>query len=75
MPTVSLEEVDRHFGDVIAKMPPGEGILITQDGEPIAELIRLPSGKQQPVAGRCKGMLTILNEDDDHLADWKDYLP
>ncbi len=75
MATVTVEEVKSHFSEVIAKTPPGVGILITQDGEPVAELFRLSTEKPQAVAGRCKGMLTILSEDDDHLADWKDYLP
>jgi hypothetical protein len=28
----------------------------------------------QPVFGGCKGMLTILNEDDEHLQDFEEYM-
>lgn len=31
--------------------------------------------KPHPVPGRCRGMLTIVSEDDEHLNDWADYLP
>jgi hypothetical protein len=32
-------------------------------------------GKPQPLFGNCKGKLVVLVEDDEHLEDFKDYLP
>jgi hypothetical protein len=28
-----------------------------------------------PLPGRCRGMLTVLSEDDEHLKDWAEYMP
>jgi antitoxin (DNA-binding transcriptional repressor) of toxin-antitoxin stability system len=50
-------------------------VVITRNEQPVAELIRLPAEKPHPVPGRCKGMLTILSEDDEHLKDWAEYMP
>jgi hypothetical protein len=30
---------------------------------------------RRPMPGRAKGMLTILTEDDEHLDDFKEYMP
>lgn len=33
------------------------------------------SGQLRRIPGSAKGQLKILNEDDDHLQDFKDYMP
>ena len=32
------------------------------------------AGPAQPVFGSCKGMLTIVSEDDEHLKDFEEYM-
>jgi hypothetical protein len=32
------------------------------------------TGLGRPVFGSCKGMLTVMSEDDEHLKDFEDYL-
>ena len=34
-----------------------------------------PTARPQPKPGFAKGVLTIVADDDDHLADFKDYMP
>jgi len=87
MTTVTVEEAQNQLKDLIAGINPGEKLVITQDGEPVAELTRAPQGfppheSEGEHAGRalrrpgnCKGKLTILADDDDHLRDWAEYLP
>ncbi len=75
MPTVTLEEAQTKLPELIDKLVPGEEVVITRNEQPVAELIRLPVEKLHPVPGRCKGMLTILSEDDEHLKDWAEYMP
>ena len=36
---------------------------------------RPPIGKRGPQFGNCRGMLTIVEEDDEHLKDFQDYMP
>ena len=38
----SIRELRNHGGDVIARVAAGERIVITRDGEPVAELRPLP---------------------------------
>ncbi len=49
--------------------------LITENDRPVAQLSALSAETPQPVLGRCQEMLTIIAEDDEHLADWNEYLP
>jgi prevent-host-death family protein len=38
----SIRELRNHGGDVIARVAAGERIVVTRDGEPVAELRPLP---------------------------------
>ena len=75
MTTVTLEEAQAKLPELIDKLAPGEGLLIARNNQPVAQLIGLPSETPRPVPGRCRGMLTIVADDDEHLEDWAEYLP
>jgi antitoxin (DNA-binding transcriptional repressor) of toxin-antitoxin stability system len=73
MPTITLEEAQSRLAEVIDNLPAGEPVVITRDGRPVARLVReLPRGV--PVPGRCKGMLVVHAEDDEHLKDFAEYM-
>jgi antitoxin (DNA-binding transcriptional repressor) of toxin-antitoxin stability system len=74
MTSVTIEEAQSHLLELIAETPPGEGVLITRDDKPVAQLVLLPATKSQPRFGSCKGKLVIVAEDDDHLKDFAEYL-
>ncbi|QQS46395.1 MAG: type II toxin-antitoxin system prevent-host-death family antitoxin [Acidobacteriota bacterium] len=71
---VTLEEAKLHLAELISKLQPGEEIVITQDSRPVAELRSLQQSAQ-PRFGSCRGMLTIVAEDDEHLKDFEEYMP
>jgi len=76
MVTVSIEEAQARLPDLIEQLPPGEAILITKGDQPLATLTAqsLPSAKpRQP--GSARGVLTIVEENEEHLADFQDYMP
>jgi antitoxin (DNA-binding transcriptional repressor) of toxin-antitoxin stability system len=73
--TISLEEAQAKLPEVIAKLAPGEEIIITRGARPVAQLTGLPAETPSPIPGRCAGMLTVVAEDDEHLKDWDDYKP
>jgi len=75
LPTVSIEEVQATLLDIISKLGPGEEVIITKDDQPVAELRSIPAGKPRPRFGSAKGMLTIVTEDEEHLEDFKEYMP
>ena len=74
LPIMSIEEVQATLPEIISKLSPGEEVVITKDNQPVAELRSLAPGKPQPPFGSCKGMLTIVTEDEEHLEDFKEYM-
>jgi prevent-host-death family protein len=71
--TVTLEDAQSQLSELLDKLAPGDEVVITRDGKPVARLTpELPVGV--PIPGRCRGMLTIVSEDDDHLKDFAEYM-
>jgi len=75
MPSVTIEEAQNKLTELIHQMTPGEEVIITENDQPVARLVASPAEKPRPLPGRCKGMLTIVAEDDEHLEDFKEYMP
>jgi antitoxin (DNA-binding transcriptional repressor) of toxin-antitoxin stability system len=74
-PAVSIEEAQEKLAEIIDTLSPGEEVVIMKAGQPVAELRSLTSAQPQPQFGSCKGMLTIVAEDEEHLEDFKEYMP
>ena len=75
MTTVSLEEAQAHLPELLEKVAGGQEIIITRDDTPLAQLAPIRKDKPQPQFGSCKGMLTIVSDDDEHLEHFKEYMP
>ena len=74
MSIVTIEEAQAKLAELIDKITLGEEVIITRNQQPVAQLVPLPSAKPQPVFGSCKGMLTIVAEDDEQLKDFAEYM-
>jgi prevent-host-death family protein len=70
MPTVTIEDAQAHLKELIEHLAPGQEVIITQNDHPVARLVssRRPRKPRQP--GNCKGMLTVVSDDDEHLKDF-----
>ncbi len=75
MTTVSLEEAQAHLPELLARVAAGQEFVITRDDTPLARLAPVPKTKPRPQFGSCKGMLTIVSDDDEHLEHFKEYMP
>ena len=75
MAMVTIQEAQARLPDLIHKLVPGEEVVITENNQPVAKLVASPADKSRPMPGRCKGMLTIVAEDNEHLEDFKEYMP
>jgi antitoxin (DNA-binding transcriptional repressor) of toxin-antitoxin stability system len=75
VPPISIEEAQATLPEIIGKLGPGEEVVITKDDQPVATLRSLAAGKPQRRFGSAKGMLTIVTEDEEHLEDFKEYMP
>lgn len=74
--TVTLEEAQAKLKDLIHQLAPGEEIVITENQQAVAKLTsERPKPKQRPGPGLCKGMITIVSDDDEHLKDFEEYMP
>jgi antitoxin (DNA-binding transcriptional repressor) of toxin-antitoxin stability system len=76
MPTVTLEEAQARLPELIEQLQANQELVITRDNQPVAKLVGPPARPAQPCqAGSAAGMLVILEEDDEHLEDFKEYMP
>lgn len=72
--TISIEQTKLSLQELIAKTSHDETIVITQSNVPVAELRRVTPAKPAPIFGSCRGMLTIVSDDNDHLTDFAGYM-
>ena len=72
---MTLTEVQVRLLDLVHNLSPGEEVIIIENNRTVAKLIA-PSAEQiRPIPGRGKGTLIIHSEDNEHLADFKEYMP
>ncbi len=73
--TITLEEAQARLTEVVLKLAPGEEVIITQDQRPVAKLVGEQTPKRKPRnPGNCKGLMTIISDDDEHLKDFEEYM-
>jgi antitoxin (DNA-binding transcriptional repressor) of toxin-antitoxin stability system len=73
--TVTIEEAQAKLPELIELLSPGQEVIITRDAQPVAKLVSQAGSEPQPVFGRGRGKVSIVAEDEQHLEDFKDYMP
>jgi antitoxin (DNA-binding transcriptional repressor) of toxin-antitoxin stability system len=73
--TVSVEQAQKSLPQLIDQLRPGQEVLLTRNDQPVAQLVAVNTTTPVPVFGGCHGLLTVLSEDDEHLADFGEYMP
>jgi antitoxin (DNA-binding transcriptional repressor) of toxin-antitoxin stability system len=71
--TVSLAQAQADLAGLIHRLPPGGELVITENDRPVARLTAEPPGRREP--GLWKGLVTIVEDDDEHLKDFAEYMP
>jgi antitoxin (DNA-binding transcriptional repressor) of toxin-antitoxin stability system len=75
-PKVSIEEAQAKLPDIIDALGPGEEVVITKDDRPVAKLVsQQKAARRSRQPGSAKGMMVINVEDEEHLEDFKAYMP
>ena len=74
--TVTLTQAQAELAELIRGLAPGEVIVITENDRPIARLAAVPAAappkRREP--GLWKGMIEIVEDDDEHLKDFEEYM-
>jgi antitoxin (DNA-binding transcriptional repressor) of toxin-antitoxin stability system len=72
--TISLEEAQANLTELVENLAPGEEIMITRGQQAVAKLVGQGGPVRKPrQPGGCKGMITLLVEDNEHLKDFAEY--
>ena len=71
--TVELDIAQNTLKAIIAELKPDDVVVIVQNHKPVARLVA--SGETKPRYGNCQGLLTIVEDDDEHLNDFEKYMP
>ena len=76
MTTITIEEAQANLARLIAQLKPGDEVLIIQKDRPVARLTAEPNNARAPRRpGSAVGKLTVVEDDDAHLDDFKEYMP
>ena len=70
MHAITFDEAQARLPELVSTLVPGEEIRIMREGH----LVAPPRGSWPCQPGTAKGILTIVAEDDDHLADFRMYI-
>jgi antitoxin (DNA-binding transcriptional repressor) of toxin-antitoxin stability system len=73
--TVTIDQAAAKLREIVGALGPDDEIVLTRDDQPVAKIVGQPARPAIRQPGNCKGMLTIVSEDDEHLNDFKDYMP
>jgi antitoxin (DNA-binding transcriptional repressor) of toxin-antitoxin stability system len=74
MSIMTVEEAQAKLPELIARLFPGEEVVLTRDGRSVAKLVGQPNKDARPILGRGKGKVIINSEDDDHLQGFEEYM-
>lgn len=76
METITLEDAQARLPELLAGLRPGEEVRITAGDRPVARLVAEPAPRRAARRpGSAIGRLVIVAEDDEHLGDFRDYMP
>lgn len=75
MVAVALERSGDQIAKLIEQLNQEGELCITRHGQVVARLIReQPPTKKRRTPGSARGMLKVVQEDDAHLADFREYM-
>lgn len=74
MSTITLEEAKAHLDELIARLQPGEEILITDQGRPLAQVKKVERTSWPCKAGSAAGKIRMTPDFDAPLEDFREYM-
>jgi prevent-host-death family protein len=75
METIDINQALTEISKLIEKAVDGEEIIITKNNQPIVKLVSLqPLPTRPPLFGSDQGLISITDDFDESLEDFKDYM-
>ncbi len=75
MPTVDLDEARARLREIVAGLQPGEEVVLTDNGKPLAKLVKTGRTSWPCKAGSAKGkILWIAPDFDAPLEEFREYM-
>jgi prevent-host-death family protein len=74
MQQITLAEASQHLPELIEAAINGEEVVITKDEQPVVKLTPILPVKRRPLFGSAKDLITISDDFDEPLEDFKDYM-
>ena len=74
MHTVNLDEAKIYLLNLIEEVIGGEEVVITKDNKPIVKLVPISQTRPKPQFGSAKGLITMSEDFDESLEDFKEYM-
>lgn len=75
MHQVNLQEAETQLATLIEQVASGEEVVITRSDGSAFKIILLNSTPPRPKFGSAKGLISMSEDFDDALEDFKDYAP
>lgn len=74
MTQVELQQAKERFLELVELAAAGEEIIISKDKRPFAKLAPIHGPKERRQFGSAKGLITIADDFEEPLGDFKDYM-
>ncbi|MGI0490964.1 type II toxin-antitoxin system Phd/YefM family antitoxin [Alkalinema pantanalense CENA528] len=75
MHQVNLQEAGAQLAKLIEEVASGEEVVITRSDGSAFKIVSINSTKPRPKFGSAKGLISMSDDFDDALEDFKDYAP
>ena len=74
MTTISLDDAQKRFAEIVAAAAKGEEYVITVDGKPVAVVSAAGEDDSHPVFGSSRGKFEMADDFDAPLDDFAEYM-
>jgi antitoxin (DNA-binding transcriptional repressor) of toxin-antitoxin stability system len=73
---LTVAEAARKLPELIDALKPDEEIVLTQNDRTVARIVpETAPHRRRRTPGSAKGILKIVSEDEEHLDDFREYMP
>lgn len=74
MTQIDLQQAQERFLELIEIAASGEEVIISKDEQPFVKLTPFTESKRKRQFGSAKGMITLADDFDEPLDDFKEYM-